>query len=654
MDQAAYELYARNCRKQGIQPMPQRGTTPAMPAVPTQQHESARRGYAAIAPNGGGQYSTHPWNGGGGGRGGRGGRGGGQTRTVTFDNTKRAYLTVMGGGDSAPAAARQLPGPNTAPTSEVRHLHEQASRIDALPSGLAPSARVGFGWQNAGLFLEREESELYTMGMVPTGLHMPEAHVTTRSTQVAAQRHLQSTASAASSAGGQQPSTAAEAAQQLKPAGAQVDAVFDQLTKTRQLQLMERAAQQQHKRVVPTQLRPQPEPFTTFPMPSNVPASNLPDPVRRARADAIALPGQAPTGLEQALTQAPHISLAPDTGAALSLQTLVGLGTGVLEGLIAEGYQVCFRAADGQGYDMPLSTLQMRLPLEVVAKLHQHQAGGVQAAPAPEQRLALPSTQPAGQQATTGQQSTAPTVTVPEPAPVHQQAATTVVSPAPSTDTFEDGYDSELDEQERQGSRPPHLACYNMVKGVVVATSERVPSVYSFPSVPPPMGATFRATPDGPNLITQRAILDTGANVVLASKGWAEKNNIAWQPTGVLKLRTSSGGSFTACGRLSQPLIVVFCAGTRNECKVALDCYVMEDQTDLYELLLGTPLVNAVGGDISSFDSSFIYRPELHKAGGDISLKASVPICTYTSSAGDSYKESNRFLLGAVSAWVGV
>ena len=80
----------------------------------------------------------------------------------------------------------------------------------------------------------------------------------------------------------------------------------------------------------------------------------------------------------------------------------------------------------------------------------------------------------------------------------------------------------------------------------------------------------------------------------------------------------------------------------------------MEDQTDLYELLLGTPLVNAVGGDISSFDSSFIYRPELHKAGGDISLKASVPICTYTSSAGDSYKESNRFLLGAVGAWVGV
>ena len=60
------------------------------------------------------------------------------------------------------------------------------------------------------------------------------------------------------------------------------------------------------------------------------------------------------------------------------------------------------------------------------------------------------------------------------------------------------------------------------------------------------------------------------------------------------------------------------------------------------------------GGDISSFDSSFIHCPELHKLGGDISLKAIVPICTCTSSACDSYKESNRFLLVAVSAWVGV
>jgi hypothetical protein len=186
----------------------------------------------------------------------------------------------------------------------------------------------------------------------------------------------------------------------------------------------------------------------------------------------------------------------------------------------------------------------------------------------------------------------------------------------------------------------------------VVATSEMVPAVYSFPVAPTPMGVTFRATPDGPALEVQRAILDTGANVVLASRAWVEKNGLDWQPTGALKLRTSRGGSFDACGRLAQPLIVVFCAGTPEELKVAVDCYVMANQSDLYELLLGTPLVNAVGGDISSFTSSFIYRPQLHKEGGDASITHSVPICTYTDRAGESYKESNRFLLGAASAWV--
>jgi hypothetical protein len=213
-----------------------------------------------------------------------------------------------------------------------------------------------------------------------------------------------------------------------------------------------------------------------------------------------------------------------------------------------------------------------------------------------------------------------------------------------------DYYDEEL-EAGHDCKRPQHLACYNMVDGVVVATSEMVPVVYSFPEAPAPMGVTFRASPKGPSLSVKRAILDTGANVVLASRQWVERSGLQWQQSKVLQLRTSSGGTFEACGRLSQPLIVVFCAGTPEELKVAVDCHVMTDKTELYELLLGTPLVNAVGGEISSYHSSFIYHPQLHVEGGDTAATHSVPICTYTDRAGAAYKESNRFLLGAVRSW---
>jgi hypothetical protein len=219
---------------------------------------------------------------------------------------------------------------------------------------------------------------------------------------------------------------------------------------------------------------------------------------------------------------------------------------------------------------------------------------------------------------------------------------------------FDDGeyYDDTGDEFEAGTRRPAHLQHYVEVKGVVVATSSAVPEVYTFPNGPAPSCIGFRATPDGPSLQTTKAILDTGANIVLGSLAWAERNGLQWQPCSTLKMRTSSGDSFETCGRLSQPLIIVLCAGTPHQMKVAVDCYVMQQQADLYDLLVGTPLVNAVGGEISAFSSTFTYHPELHREGGDVSVTKSIGICTYACTASDTYRDSTRFLLGAVSAWV--
>jgi hypothetical protein len=203
----------------------------------------------------------------------------------------------------------------------------------------------------------------------------------------------------------------------------------------------------------------------------------------------------------------------------------------------------------------------------------------------------------------------------------------------------------------RPGELPPHLAGYAYENGMIIAVSSAVPEVYTFPPGPPPQGLSLRATPDGPPLEYSRAVIDTGANLVLASKQWVLDRKLPWQATGAVSLHTSSGATFCTAGRLSQPLILVLCAGTPAELRVAVDVHIMDEAQDVFQLLLGTPVINALGGDLSSYHSSFVYRPFMRVPGGDSEVLQSIPICTYTMRSSPQYSESARFMLGAVSAW---
>ena len=96
---------------------------------------------------------------------------------------------------------------------------------------------------------------------------------------------------------------------------------------------------------------------------------------------------------------------------------------------------------------------------------------------------------------------------------------------------------------------------------------------------------------------------------------------------------------------------MVLCAGTSAEVKVALDVHIMDDSQGVYDLLIGTPAINALGGRICAFESTFTYHPELHLPGGNPHLIHSIPISTFTDVAAPAYKESSNFLLGAVMEW---
>jgi hypothetical protein len=122
------------------------------------------------------------------------------------------------------------------------------------------------------------------------------------------------------------------------------------------------------------QRRPAPEPFTTLPMPSNLPASSLPEPVRLARAGGIFPALSAPPLLEPMLQQHPHVGLVPDAGAAtVSLGNVFGLGTGVFDGLIAAEHKLIARGADGSCYALPGSMLEFCLPYDAMRQLLQQQ-----------------------------------------------------------------------------------------------------------------------------------------------------------------------------------------------------------------------------------------------------------------------------------------
>jgi hypothetical protein len=169
------------------------------------------------------------------------------------------------------------------------------------------------------------------------------ANVTTRAQQLAEASKL-----APTSADLLLPAATPTAAlQQLRPAVEEADRLHSQLEATRQQQLVDAAAAKEgvhakgprkaSKAPPVLQLRPQPLSFSTKPMPLGIPAANLPDPVRRARAGAIAIPAAPDPGLEQQLALTPDVQTVADAGAAVSLQSMIGLGTGVLEGLLADG-----------------------------------------------------------------------------------------------------------------------------------------------------------------------------------------------------------------------------------------------------------------------------------------------------------------------------
>lgn len=141
-----------------------------------------------------------------------------------------------------------------------------------------------------------------------------------------------------------------------------------------------------------------------------------------------------------------------------------------------------------------------------------------------------------------------------------------------------------------------------------------------------PASQTLTATTGGANarsLTLRNAMIDPGASVVMASRGFCKDNNLTVQDVPVPLTGAMGGGS--AKGYLRTPVNLTLFAGTQHATTVTVgghdhaDNYIpvlISDGTEgLYDLLLGNAFTRRNGGGLDTCTGEFIFRPFLQSDG---------------------------------------
>lgn len=129
----------------------------------------------------------------------------------------------------------------------------------------------------------------------------------------------------------------------------------------------------------------------------------------------------------------------------------------------------------------------------------------------------------------------------------------------------------------------------------------------------------------------QRCIVDTGANKLLMGEECARKAGLHVVPTD-RRIKTSNGQLSGTLGKVTECIQYVLCEGTDAEAAVVFDTYVVPGSGDMYDLLLGTPLLREWGLFIDPLTSMATYRPSWH-TNRDGSKVAQLPAITIQEAA---------------------
>lgn len=139
---------------------------------------------------------------------------------------------------------------------------------------------------------------------------------------------------------------------------------------------------------------------------------------------------------------------------------------------------------------------------------------------------------------------------------------------------------------------------------------------------------------NGKTLATRNALVDLGAGIILVSADYCRKHNLEVDESPV-HLSNATGGPAKVRGHLRTPLNLVLFAGTPDQASVTVGgdpgsanhvpALVAEGVAHLYDVLLGNTFTRRVGGEVSTFTSSFACRPFL-QARGDFATLRYIPL----------------------------
>jgi hypothetical protein len=119
------------------------------------------------------------------------------------------------------------------------------------------------------------------------------------------------------------------------------------------------------------------------------------------------------------------------------------------------------------------------------------------------------------------------------------------------------------------------------------------------------------------------AVFDTGANVTLCSKLYADRNNLAYGVSSI-RVNTADGGRSDTLGELLNPLEFWLAHGTDAACRAISTVQVM-DVGELYDLIISTEVISQWGAYVNFTDSQLYFYPDwwTHKS---ITRIRSVPV----------------------------
>jgi hypothetical protein len=330
-------------------------------------------------------------------------------------------------------------------------------------------------------------------------------------------------------------------------------------------------------RVVPK--KPAPVPFATTAVPADTPLSQLPDTVRAARQLSV-------NGAVKDVDFSHALPTAARSGAqaiSTGFRFLMQQGTGVLENCLTDRTHVMVRQGDGMYLHVPIDQLCLDMDLPSLAAINDasQQVTAAMTGPKPESSLV---------------------------------AAPPVASEVPAASLLEHSCMSAVTAATLLATDAAQLApaCLSVniphVDPPVIrsASLTEVPAVITLPYGDPQQGLSIRRHNQPCTLPFGRALLDTGANMVICSQEWADEHQLSYEHKGTV-MQTSSGSSTSTVGMLTTPILFVLCAGTHAQLAIELPVHVMKGVGEVYDLLLGTPFTNPIHIDIHAGRSSASY-----------------------------------------------